>query len=109
MIVTPLGFAAPTFADLGYPFVPVWQKGVKRAAIKLWLNIAGPHCPNCGVLMRVRSLSEDRPHPRNATIDHYLAKSLGGDIDDGRNLWVICHECNWNKGQIERELSEARR
>lgn len=101
MILTPLGFAAPTFADIGYPYLPLNMRGVKRAAIKAWFCIVGPHCPCCGREMRVRRREFEVNLPWFATIDHLVACALGGAQDDGSNLWVICHGCNNVKSQGE--------
>jgi 5-methylcytosine-specific restriction endonuclease McrA len=78
-----------------------WGKVKKTAKVKqLWLAYFGNECPSCG-----NEMHWDRPadHPHGITVDHILARSLGGN-NDPDNLTCICWECNNHKSAYESRI-----
>lgn len=57
-----------------------------------WAYWLGRACPYCGEKMRIGG----RLFP---TLDHLTPKSRGGRYEL-RNLMIVCHACNWDKGNM---------
>lgn len=76
----------------------------KRAKIVTeWFLYFGSNCPLCGQVMG----KVGKARPTKATIDHILARALGGTHAPD-NLRVICQRCNMSKGQSEAKQAAAR-
>lgn len=72
----------------------------KRMLVAAWFAACGPRCGVCGVTMiRVRG-HQPVTAPDTATIDHIIARCLGG-TNTLPNLRVICHGCNNAKARQE--------
>lgn len=104
-------FSALPFGDEffhfdGYPFQRFPR--YRREAARLWQQIFGRKCPLCGVEMHWLAVRKGALSKTVATVDHYLARGLGG-TDALSNLWFICHECNREKSKIEGEECARRR
>ncbi len=75
---------------------------VKKIIRQAWKRHFGDGCPICGSRMHFEI--KFRSNPRYATIDHILARALGG-TNSLDNLTVVCMECNNNKSKDEFQLS----
>lgn len=53
-------------------------------------------CPCCDVQLVWKS-NPDKPQRNLATVDHMIAKSLGGP-DTSDNMFVMCRQCNADRG-----------
>ena len=83
---------------------PSHLKGFKAALIRAWFEKFGSVCEDCGNEMYYGSCYVGPK--RYATLDHILARGLGGK-ELLSNYRVICSDCNWRKSGKESE--EARR
>jgi 5-methylcytosine-specific restriction endonuclease McrA len=68
------------------------EKGKRRFNIRALITKHGGRCVACKELV---ILTEDAP--KQATIDHIIPKSLGGQ-DILSNMQLMCKQCNGNKG-----------
>lgn len=69
----------------------------------MWISYFGNQCPSCGVDM---TTSLSKVNKANAmTIDHILARSLGGATRAEYNLTCICRSCNGYKSAYECKIS----
>lgn len=64
---------------------------VKKALRNAWRRKFGDICQMCRARMHFEI--KFRSHKHYATIDHILARGLGG-TDSLENIQVVCHECN---------------
>ena len=81
-----------------------WSKVKKTAKTKqLWLAYFGSDCPSCGYEM---AWGVGPDHPRVITVDHILARSLGG-TNDPNNLTCICWTCNNHKSAYESRICKS--
>lgn len=74
-----------------------------QALRKILINAQRGECAGCGKQVSLRK--ED---PREATIDHVVARSAGGG-DDFANLQVLCRTCNGAKSEAESAAANLRR
>jgi 5-methylcytosine-specific restriction endonuclease McrA len=110
-VFNPTEPAWPTFKDIPSDVVQAFWEGLPKHALpkkykalkKLWINHFGRHCLCCGI-----SMQDYNHNARNyATIDHVLARSLGGKVHDHANLTVICSACNTHKSGFESKIKMA--
>ncbi len=80
---------------------------VKKAIRQAWKRHFGDACPTCNARMHFEM--KFRKHRHYATLDHILARSLGGD-NSLSNIAVVCAFCNNLKSKDEYRLmpSDAR-
>lgn len=71
---------------------------VKKAIRQAWKRKFGSVCQMCGTLMHFDIKA--RGHKHYATIDHILARALGG-TDHLHNVQVVCKTCNNKKSVSE--------
>lgn len=64
---------------------------VKKAVRQAWKRTFGDICQSCSIRMHFEV--KFRSHKHYATIDHILARALGG-TNSLENIQVICKECN---------------
>ncbi len=67
---------------------------------KVWFRHFGNNCLCCFKPMH----TNDAESGSFATIDHVLARSLGGHSTDYRNLTIICRDCNSDKSAYESRI-----
>lgn len=83
----------------GWPNPPMLHiANVKKAIRMAWKRAYGSTCQSCGGHMHFDA--KFRNSNKYATIDHILARALGGD-DTLENVQVICKECNNKKSSVE--------
>lgn len=70
----------------------------KKMVRQAWRRQFGDICQSCNVRMHFEI--RFRTHRHYATIDHIIARSLGGG-DELENIQVICRDCNNEKSVIE--------
>jgi len=78
-----------------------WRKSQikRRAYVKtMWLEWFGCDCPSCGQEMQDDIARSDDDN--FATVDHILARALGGG-NDRENITIICRACNNHKSAYE--------
>ena len=75
---------------------------VKKAVRKAWKRAFGDTCQSCECRMHFEA--RFRNHRHYATIDHIIARGLGGThaLD---NIQVVCLECNNKKSVHEYHMS----
>lgn len=78
--------------------IPLHLAGFRNALRRAWKIKYGVECMECGNKMEFESTK--RKTSNYATIDHILARGLGGN-DELKNLRIICYRCNNKKGKIE--------
>lgn len=76
---------------------PIHLATFKKAVRNAWKRHFGCKCQLCGAIMLFDV--RNRHHRHYATLDHILARGLGGGngLD---NIQVVCRECN-NKKSVE--------
>lgn len=86
---------------------PAGSARFRRAARRKWLDKFGPHCPLCDCVMVFEAIVGGPRFQRMATLDHILARGLGGTnaLD---NLCFICRRCNQEKAVRESILAQRR-
>lgn len=92
---------ASEIEDLEY-----WKNGtlsldrspLKKVIRKAWKRKFGDICQICSCRMHFEV--KFRSHPRYATIDHILARGLGGS-NSLENVQVVCFTCNNGKSVDE--------
>jgi hypothetical protein len=110
----PFNFAAfPTFGDIPDTFRAKYLKGYRRkngmmekkhrVMKRMWFFYFGDSCPSCGVKMTTDLAQLEKGH--FATIDHILARSLGGHHKAWSNLTCVCRDCNSFKSGYECKIS----
>ena len=67
---------------------------------KVWFRHFGNNCLCCFKPMHTNNAESGS----FATIDHVLARSLGGHSTDYRNLTIICRDCNSDKSAYESRI-----
>lgn len=68
----------------------------------MWFSYFGHECPSCGVQMTTKQTKTCRGE--FATIDHILARGLGGHTTNFSNLTCICRACNGSKSAYESKI-----
>jgi 5-methylcytosine-specific restriction endonuclease McrA len=86
------------------PELKIWKDtnhlngaSIKKIARQAWKRAYGDQCQSCGCRMHFEI--KFRAHRHFATIDHILARGLGGR-DILENIQVVCRECN-NKKSLD--------
>lgn len=116
MIQDPFTFATfPTFADIPYDYRfgfiskfrdrpgSKYRNAKKQRMLKfMWFSYFGRYCPSCGTEMTTKQTKTCRNE--FATIDHILARGLGGHTTDFSNLTCICRGCNGSKSAYESKI-----
>lgn len=105
--------AFPTFEDIPLEFRRTFANKFRKRDGKLdkkyrmmkfmWIAYFGNHCPSCTAKMTTKISKSGKKN--FMTIDHVLARGLGGDSQAERNLTCICRECNGFKSAHESKIS----
>ncbi len=85
------------------------QKSLRQVQREVIFRQQGGRCAycNCQMILKTKGARRDAPLPANfATLDHRLAKALGGG-DQIDNLVVSCHRCNNAKSLVEYRSSQS--
>lgn len=72
----------------------------RHRLIRAWFKACGRDCGECGVEMVLTPPPSGVSQPRQASIDHIIARCLGG-TNALSNLRVICRACNNAKSVAE--------
>ena len=77
---------------------PLYLSKVKKLVRQAWKRFYGDICQLCGCRMHFEAKFRSNRH--YATIDHILARALGGK-DSLDNIQCVCFSCNNNKSADE--------
>lgn len=79
----------------------------KQWLVQAWFSVCGAACGVCGVEMVRPRPNQPNTEPNVATIDHIIARCLGG-TNAPSNLRVICAGCNTSKAVDEAKALRRR-